>query len=434
MTLFERLRRWARRSTLANPSQELKEALGVVPSAAGVVVNEQTALRASAVWACIRLLAGDLASVPLILYRRRENGKERADSHPLYAVLHDAPNDEIDSYRFVELLMTHLLVWGNAYAEIVADENGRVRELWPLAPWLVTPERQRTNGPVVYRVQLPEGGQAMLRKDQVFHVAGLGYDGLVGYSPIRVAAREAIGLALATQEFGARFFAQGARPGLVLVHPKTLSDKARENLRQSWEAMHSGLSRAHRVAILEEGMDIKTFGIPPEDAQFLETRKFQVTDIARIYGVPPHMIGDHEKGATYASVEQQSIDYVTHTLRPWAVRIERAIHQQLLLPRERRRYFAEFLLDGLLRGDIASRYRAYAIGRQWGWLSANDVRRLENMDPIEGGDQYLVPLNMVPAGTPPEQVARMLRYSAYLNGMEVNGHAAHPPALDADLG
>lgn len=426
MTFWQRVRRFLR-SSLSQPDEALREALGVSPGPAGVVVNEKTALRASAVWACIRLLAGDLASVPLILYRRRDNGKERADSHPLYAVLHDAPNDEIDSFRFVELMMTWLLTWGNAYAEVVADEDGRVRALWPLAPWLVMPERARPNGQVVYRVQLPEGGQAVLPRDQILHVAGLGYDGLVGYSPIRVAAREAIGLALATQEYGARFFSQGARPGIVLEHPGRLSDKARENLRQSWEALHGGLSRSHRVAILEEGMKLSTFGVPPEDSQFVETRKFQVTDIARIFGVPPHMIGDHEKGATYASVEQQSIDYVTHTLRPWAVRIERAIYQQLLTRLERRRYFAEFLLDGLLRGDTVSRYRAYAIGRQWGWLSANDVRRLENMDPIDGGDQYLVPLNMIPAGTPPEMQERILRAIAGLShvsvGMGVNGHA-----------
>jgi len=398
------MRRWFRRSssTLASPSEELREALGIMPSATGVVVNETTALRASAVWACITLLSGDLASVPLLLYRRKENGKERADSHPLYTVLHDAPNDEIDSFRFVELVMTHLLTWGNFYAEIVADESGRVRQLWPLAPWLVRPERPDPNGPIVYRVRLPEGGEVTLRRDQVFHVVGFGYDGLVGYSPLRMAAKEAIGLALATQEFGARFFSNGARPGVVLSHPGQLSEKARNNLEKSWNAAHGGLDRSHRVAILEEGMKLETFGVPPEEAQFLETRKFQVTDIARIYRVPPHMIGDHEKGATYASVEQQSIDYVTHTLRPWAVRIERAIRQQLLTPRERGRYFAEFLLDGLLRGDTKSRYDAYAVGRQWGWLSRNDVRRMENMDPIEGGDDYLVPSNMTVLGATPE--------------------------------
>lgn len=404
MKVVDRLKRFVRRSSLASPSEALKEALGVANSSAGVPVTETTALRSSAVWACVTLLSGDLASVPLILYRRLERGKERAEGHPLYTVLHDAPNDEIDAFRAVELLMGHLLMWGNAYAEIVSDDEGRVRELWPLAPWLVTPDRlDGSRGPIVYHVQLPEGETATLRKDQVLHIAGFGFDGVVGLSPIRAVAKESIGLALATQEYGARFFGNGARPGAVLEHPKRLSEEARENLRRSWNEMHSGLSRSHRIAILEEGLKLHEYGIPPEDAQFLETRKFQVSDIARIYRVPPHMIGDHEKGATFASVEQQSIDYVTHTLRPWAVRFEKAISHQLLTSRERREYFTEFLLEGLQRGDTVSRYRAYAIGRQWGWLSANDVRRKENMDPFDGGDTYLQPVNMVAVGAPPSQ-------------------------------
>lgn len=217
-------------------------------------------------------------------------------------------------------------------------------------------------------------------------------------------AREAIGMALATEEYGARFFGNGAKPGGVLEHPGKLSKEAQDRLRTSWNEMHQGLSKQHRIAILEEGMSYKQIGIPPEDAQFLETRKFQLNEIARIFRIPPHLVGDLER-ATFSNVEQQSIDFVVHTIRPWLVRWEQAIKLKLFTPTERRRFFAEFVADGLLRGDIKSRYEAYAIGRQNGWLSADDIRELENMNPLpdDTGKVYLVPLNMVPADKVYEQ-------------------------------
>jgi HK97 family phage portal protein len=384
------------RSTLANPQSWLVEALGGGKAASGVTVNENTALKSTAVFACVRILAETVASLPLPVYRRLPGGgKERATDHYLYPLLHDQPNPEMTSFEFRETLMGHLALWGNAYAEIQRNGAGEVVALWPLRPDRMRVSRDDQG--LQYKYTLPDGTTAVLRQRNIMHIRGLSGDGLVGYSPIRM-AREAIGLALATEEFGARFFGQGSRPSGVLEHPGKLSKEAKENLRESWERMHSGLSGAHRIAILEEGMKWTQIGIPPEDAQFLETRKFQVTEIARIFRIPPHMLADLER-ATFSNIEHQSIEFVVHTIRPWLVRWEQAFKRDLFLPGEREIYFAEFLVDGLLRGDIESRYRAYATARQWGWMSANDVRELENMNPIPGGDVYLIPLNMVPAGS-----------------------------------
>lgn len=375
-------------------------------TATGVTVTPESAMQATAVYACVRILAESVASLPLHVYRRLdEGGKERATDHYLYSILHDAPNPEMTSFELRELLMSHLALWGNAFAEIEYDNAGRVRALWPLRPDRM--RVKRSNGELVY-IYMLNGQEIPLSAERVFHLRGLGSDGVLGYSPIAM-ARQAIGLALATEEFGARFFGNGARPGIVLQHPGVLSEKARKNLRESWEERHGGLEKSHRIAILEEGMTIQEIGIPPEDAQFIQTRKFQITEIARIFRIPPHMLADLER-ATFSNIEHQSIEFVVHTLRPWLVRWEQAIHQRLFLPSERDTNFAEFLVDGLLRGDIKSRYDAYAVGRQWGWLSADDVREMENMNPLPDGKgkMYMVPLNMVPASgiaqePPPEQ-------------------------------
>lgn len=364
-------------------------------TAAGVDVTPDSSLAYSAVFACVRVLAEDVASLPLILYRRaRPRGKLRATEHPLYGLLHDLPNPEMTSLEMRETLMGHLALWGNAYAEKVFDRAGRVIELWPLRPDKMRPRRGR-DGALVYEYRLPGGEMKTLSAVQVMHLRGLGGNGIVGYSPIMM-ARNAIGLGLAAEEFGSRFFGNGARPQLVLIHPGNLSPEGQENLRTSWNRQHEGLRRSHRVAVLEEGISVKEIGIPPEDAQFLQTRQFQAVEVARIYRVPPHKIQDLER-ATFSNIEHQSIEYVTSTLRPWLVRWEQAISRDLLTEAERGTYFAEHLVDGLLRGDTISRYQAYATGRQNGWLSVNDVRERENMNPIEGGDEYLTPLNMMPA-------------------------------------
>jgi len=366
-------------------------------------VTPDNALEVTAVFAAVRILAESVASLPLPLYRRVQlngrQGKERARAHPLYRILHDAPNSEMSSFTFRETLMGHVTTWGNAYAEIEVNNAGDVAALWPLR--VDKMERiAREAGRLKYYYRLPDSIGSTLIKldaDRIFHVKGLSSNGLQGYSPIQL-ARQAVGLALSTEEFGGRFFANGARPGVVLEHPGELSKEAHERLKSSWEERHQGLEHAHRVAILEEGMTVKEVGLPPESAQFLQTRKFQLNEIARMFRIPPHMLADLDR-ATFGNIEHQSIEFVMHTLRPWLVRWEQEIWRTLLTPTERQSLFAEHLVDALLRGDIAARYQAYATGRQNGWLSANDIREFENQNPIAGGDVYLVPLNMIPAGS-----------------------------------
>lgn len=362
-------------------------------TSAGVEVTPDTSLSYSAVFACVRVIAEDVSSLSLLLYRRLARGKERAVEHPLYRLLHDMPNPEMTSQELRETLTGHVVLWGNGYAEIERDRAGRVIGLWPLRPDRMRVRRE--GGRLVYEYRLADG-PARLDAAQVMHLRGLGSNGIVGYSPIAL-QRNAVGLGLATEEFGSRFFANGARPGLVLSHPGQLSPAAQENLRQSWGRQHEGLSKSHRVGILEEGMTITQIGIPPEDAQFLETRRFQALEIARVFRVPPHMIGDLDR-ATFSNIEHQAIQYVDGTLLPWLRRWEMRIWADLLTDQERAQLFAEHLLDGKLRGDTVTRYQAYMTGRQGGWLSVNDIRERENMNPVDGGDEYLQPLNMTPVG------------------------------------
>jgi len=363
----------------------------------GKLVNEHTALQTTAVYACVRILAETIAGLPLHVYQyRSDDSKERFPQHPLYSLLHNEPNPEMTSFVFRETLMSHLLLWGNAYAQIVRNGRGQPVALYPLLPNKMDVSRA-PNGELRYTYYLdvdesglrPRGGYVTLRKDEVLHIPGLGFDGLIGYSPIAM-AKNAIGMALATEEYGASFFANGANPGGVLEHPGVIKDVQR--VKDSWNAAYQGSGNAHRVAVLEEGMKFQAIGIPPEQAQFLETRKFQINEIARIFRVPPHMVGDLEK-SSYSNIEQQSLEFVKFTLDPWVVRWEQSLCQALLLPSEKSDVFIRFNLDGLLRGDYASRMTGYATGRQNGWLSANDIRELEDMNRIpasEGGDLFLV--------------------------------------------
>jgi len=381
-----------RRSHPSNPAEWLLK-LGAWPTAAGVDVTVEGSLQSSAVFACVRVLSETVPSMPLVLYRRLSRGKERATSHPLYGLLHDLPNPEMTAFEFRETLMGHLALWGNAFAEVELNKGGQVRGLWPLRPDKMKVVRRA--GRLWYVYKLPSGTHAELPFERVMHLRGLSTDGVMGYSPIDL-ARQSVGLALGTEEFGARFFGNGAQTGTVYEHPGKLSDEAYERLKSSIEKRHQGLERAHRIAILEEGMKANQVGIPPENAQFLETRKFQVDEIARWYRMPPHKIGSLEH-ATFSNIEHQAIEFVSDTIQPWCVRWEQGIKRDLLTDRERAEYFAEHLVDALLRGDTLSRYQAYATARQNGWMSANDIRERENMNPVDGGDVYLVPLNMVPA-------------------------------------
>ncbi|MDW7658131.1 MAG: phage portal protein [Bacillota bacterium] len=362
-------------------------------TSSGKAVNERTALQTTAVYACVRILAETIASLPLHTYRYTDRGKEKALDHPLYYLLHNEPNSEMTSFVFRETLMSHLLLWGNAYAQIIRDGRGQVLALYPLLPDKMTVDRTN-GGEIIYQYRTDRGVYS-LRREEVLHIPGLGFDGLIGYSPIAM-AKNAIGMAIATEEYGASFFANGANPGGVLEHPGVVKDPKR--VRESWNAVYQGSSNAHRVAVLEEGMKFQAIGIPPEQAQFLETRKFQINEIARVFRIPPHMLADLEK-SSFSNIEQQSLEFVKYTLDPWVIRWEMSIQKALFSTAEKQQYFVRFNLDGLLRGDYASRMTGYATGRQNGWLSSNDIRELENMNPIPaglGGDLYLVNGNMLP--------------------------------------
>jgi HK97 family phage portal protein len=368
-------------------------------SASGIRVTPESALTFSAVLACVRVLGESVAGLPLITYRRLPDGsKERADDHPLYAVLHDAPNDEMTSFQWRETSMMHKLLWGNAYSEIITDGAGRVRELWPLLPQSMTPKRDRGNE-LIYEYRDPLGTPITYSKEQIYHVPGLSMNGLVGMTMIGI-FRESVGLGMVLNRHGSRVFENGARAGGVLESPGQMSEPAYNRLKSSFNAEYVGVENAGKTILLEEGTKFNPLTMPNDDAQFLESRRFQVEEVARIFRVPLSFIGDLSH-ATFSNIEQLSLDFVVHTLRPWLVRDEQAIRQRLLLPSERGQYYAEYLVDGLLRGDIVSRYNAYATGRNWGWLSADDVRALENMNPLPGGQgkTYLTPLNMNPAGT-----------------------------------
>lgn len=376
-------------------------------STSGKVVNEKTSMQVSAVYACVRVISESIASLPLDLYKYSGRGSDRDREHPLYSVLHNEPNAEMTSFTLRETLSTHLLLWGNAYAQIIRNMKGQTIGLYPLLPDRMEVHRDEKTNEIfyVYRVSrddvvpgLKAGEPAILEAEDVLHIPGLGFDGLVGYSPIAM-MRNSIGAAIATEEYGSKFFENGATPSGVLEHPGILKDP--KKLRDSWHETYGGSANAGKVAILEEGLQYKTIGIPPKDAQMLETRKFQVEDIARIFRVPPHMIGDLEH-ATFSNIEHQSLEFVKFTIGPWMARWEQAMDRSLLNSFEKKDHFIQFNAEGLLRGDLQSRNNAYAVARQNGWMSANDIRAKEGMDliPAElGGDRYLCNGNMVDIGT-----------------------------------
>lgn len=376
-------------------------------STAGKSVNDRTAMQIIAVYACVRVLSEAIAQLPLHVYEYTDKGKERVPKHPLYFLLHDQPNPEMTSFVFRETLMAHLLIYGNAYAQIIRNGRGDVMGLYPLMPDKIKADRDERNRLIYkysrYDEQNPnfrEQGEIILPAEQVLHIPGLGFDGLVGYSPIAM-AKNAIGLAVACDEYGASFFANGASPSAVLEHPGVIKNP--ERVREAWHRAY-GSGNAHKTAILEEGMKYTPISIPNNEAQFLETRKFQIEEIARLYRVPLHMIGDLDH-ATFSNIEHLSLEFVKYTLDPWLIRWEQSLMKALLSDSEKGRYFIKFNVEGLLRGDYASRMQGYSVGIQNGFLCPNDVRELEDMNLIpedKGGFTFMVngsmtPLNMAGA-------------------------------------
>ena len=362
---------------------------------AGKRVTDRTALQHIVVYACVRVLSEAIAQLPLHLYKYNDKGKERVPQHPLYFLLHDQPNSEMTSFVFRETLMSHLLIYGNAYAQIIRNGRGNVLGLYPLMPDKMKVDRDEKNRLIyIYsrydeaNPNLKEQGDIILYADEVLHIPGLGFDGLVGYSPIAL-AKNAIGISIACEDYGASFFGNNANPSGVLEHPGVIKNP--DKLRDAWHRAYGGRN-AHKVAVLEEGVKFTPISIPNNEAQFLETRKFQIEEIARMYRVPLHMIGDLDH-ATFSNVEHLSLDFVKYSLDPWIVRWEQGLQKALLSDSEKGRYFIKFNVDGLLRGDYASRMQGYSIGIQNGFLCPNDVRELEDMNLIpeeKGGFTYMV--------------------------------------------
>ncbi len=354
------------------------------------VITERGAMQISSVYACVRVLSEDFASLPLHLFRQDGRNREKAEMHPLYDLLYIKPNREMTSFALREVGMANLLLWGNCYIQKIYDKAGNIMELWPLLSERMRVDRDSRTDEILYHYTPRKGPTVTLTRKDILHIPGLSFDGLTGLSPIAL-ARKSLQTARAAQQYGSKFFENGARPGGVLEHPGTLEHP--ERIRESWNEVYRGTANSHKVAVLEEGMKYHEIGIPPEDAQFIETRKFELNEICRIYRMPPHMVGDLEK-ATFSNIEQQSLNYVIYTMRPWLVRWEQAMQTQLLNEIEMAQgYYPRFNVDGLLRGDFNTRMQGYATGRQNGWYSANDIREKEEMNPIpaeQGGDDYLV--------------------------------------------
>lgn len=381
------------RAISLDESARLGSLASMQPSVAGVTVTADSALRNMTVLACMRIIGQSLASVPLILYRRDGRQRTRATDHPVYPVLAQTANTEMTAYEVRETRISHCMAWGNAYAEIQYDNNYAVRGLWPLAPDRVGVERN-ANGKLVYTYWSDAIGQGfVLPGYRILHLRYTMIRGALGMSPVRQ-AMNALGVAQATEEYGGRYFANGSRPSIILKHPGRITPEAYGRLRESFANSWQGLDNAHRVNILEEGISPEIVGIPPEEAQFLGTRQYQVQEIARLYGVPLHMLAVGET-ATYASAEQDAINFRQLTLLEWAKRDEQRLATDLLTRAERSAgYYIEYLLDGLERATIDTRTAAYATMIQNGMLTPNEARERENLDPLPGGDVLLMPLNM----------------------------------------
>lgn len=374
----------------------LNELFGSSGTDSGIRVTPETALTYSAVYAAVRCIAEAVSCLPLNLFERLPTGgKAPFRASPLHALLHDEPNPEMTSLQWREAAMAHLLLWGNSYSEIVRDLDGNVVEIWPIDPTIVTPTRTES-GELYYDLNR---GKSFITAANMLHIPGLSFDGISGMSPIAL-ARQSIGLSMAVEQFGAGYFGRGARPGGVLTFPGQLSAEARSNLRRSFEELHAGGANSHRVALLEAGLKWEAIGVPPDDSQFLQSREFQVIEIARWFNLPPNKLKDLSK-TSYNSLEQMNISFAVDTLRPWLVRWEQQLNRKVIRPKDRGRLFFEFNVDGILRGDLQSRYQSYSIARNWGWLSVNEIREKENLNPIDGGDVYMQPLNMQALGTDP---------------------------------
>lgn len=365
------------------------ELLGGPRTSSNQWVTPERATGVAAVHACVQLIAETIATLPLAPYRRLDDGDRVVDrDHPLYRVLAIQPNQVQTAAEFREQLLASVLLTGNGYAQKVYDGLGTIRELIPLHPGYVTPEKL-VNGRVRYRVSDPQGGTEILTQDEMLHVRYRSRDGFTGLSPITI-ARETVGIALAQQGYEGSFWANGAKPSGVLKLDQFLTLEQRAQLKSTWSQAYAGTYNSGKMVLLEAGMDYKPLSVNHEDAQFVESRRLTLEDIFRIFRVPPPAAGDLSR-ATYSNISELSRWLVVHTLRPWCVRLEQSFTLQLLSEDGQRTHFIEHNAEGLLRGDTRERFESYRIGREMGWLSANEIRQRENLNRIDGGDEYLHP-------------------------------------------
>ncbi len=388
-------------ASLENPRNSWDRVFDVEPTYTGKPVTEVTALRLTAVWRCVSLIAGAVARTSFLPFTRVEDvGKVKATTHYLWRLFTYEANSQLNltAYRFRRMMQTWVLLWGNAYAEIEIDGRGRVVGLWPMRPDRM--QFDLIGGLPYYTYTKDSGERVSLPKDKVLHIRGLELDGWKGKSPI-AAARQSIGLGLAAEEYGARYFGNSGKPGGWIEHPGKLNDTSRKNLRESIEDIHRGLRGAHRIGIFEEGMKYHDVGLPPEDMQFLQTRQFQGIDVARLYGVPPHKIAELSR-ATFSNIEEQGIDFVNDCLSDWFVNWEQECTCSLLSAREADTTLLMFMRSELMRGDSLKRAQAHSLYRNMGAESANDIRDDLDKNRIpadDGGDLYLLAMNMAPLGT-----------------------------------
>lgn len=379
------------KSTLANPSPELIALFGATPTASGASVTPETAMRCPAVYASVKVIAESVAQLPLHLHRRRpDGGKERANDHPLAEILNGSANDWTSAFEFRQAMQVALLLYGNAFAHI-GRVDGRIAELIPIPSSAVAVQTDPMTLEPRYAVTGADGVLRVYDRTEIFHLRTLGTSANVGLSPV-LQAREAIGLALAMEEHGARLFSSGARPGGVFKYGKTLGPDALKKLRDSFSSAFAGGGNAGRTMILEDGMDFTPLQFTSVDLQFLEMRRHQVAEIARVFRIPLHLLQDLER-TTHANAESMGQQFLSLTLLPWLKMWEGAIRRSLLTPEERQEYFAEFLTDDLARADLAARFAAYSQAVTNGLLSPNEIRAAENRAPYPGGDQFRLPLN-----------------------------------------
>jgi HK97 family phage portal protein len=393
-SLWDRIRSYTLGPLTSNDPALRKYFGGGGDTATGVPVSEYTALNYSAVWSAVNLIAGDVGSLPLVLFRTDGDQHKRYTTHPLYRILHDAPNPEMSSLTLRQTLQAHALTWGNGYAEIERDAVGRPKHLWPITPDRVTPFRDG-NGSLAYRVSNHTSTDTIFDPSDIIHIPGLGWDGMQGYSPI-AKARECVGIGMAAERFAATFYGNGSTFGGVLTHPtKFATQQARDNFEKSLKSRHKGVERANGLLLLEEGITYEQIGIPPNEAQFLESRQFQITEIARWFNVPPHKIGDLSR-STNNNIEQQTLDYLQTTLLRWLETWEQELMRKLISPLERNQQYIEHIVEGLLRADSAGRAALEATEFQIGGLTPNEARALANRNPVAGGDRAFVQMNMMP--------------------------------------